>query len=188
MSNIKLRGNLYRSGKYKYTRAEGRRYEYAPEGYLYNGANRLVRVTEEDLPEWYIHVYVWKTMGWLNAKGVKYLVYEPNYIHNHIYKDDLLYVSYQEPIVVDAKHYVNMNMPVPAMPKHNSGFRRSLWYKGYDYILSGPDIVAFAEGVKKYSPGAIKDIDDIITEMKNKPEWFKEAYPDEYRWSLRWAK
>ena len=129
----------------------------APEGYFFDSRGRLVQLAVEDIPEWYSYVRVHRTFGYLDAKHVKYLVYSPNYIHNHIYKDDYLYVSYSTPIVVDTEYYKSTPM--------------------YDHKV--PDIVTFAKAVKQY--GSIEGIDDIISRMEDKPRWFRENFPEEAR-------
>ena len=149
----------------------------APDGLHYNMKGRVVKIRDEDFPEWYLHVYIFHTYGWLNAKGVKYLVYSPNYHVNHLYKDDFLYISYDKPIVVDEEYYKEHGEIIPR-PEDNP--KRQLWYKGYDYNLYGGDIVRFAKAVKQYSD--VEGIDEILDRMEDKVEWFKENFPEEAKW------
>ena len=147
----------------------------APVGYFFDSRGRLVQLAVEDIPEWYSYVRVHRTFGYLDAKHVKYLVYSPNYIHNHIYKDDYLYVSYSTPIVVDTEYYKSTPMYDYKVPEPKE--ERQYVYTGYQYLMWGPDIVNFAKAVKQY--GSIEGIEDIISRMEDKPRWFRENFPEE---------
>lgn len=39
---------------------------------------------------------MYKRRGFMSAKGVKYLFHKPNYVFNHLYKDDVLFISYDK--------------------------------------------------------------------------------------------
>lgn len=151
----------------------------APISYYYNLTGRIIQIDDKEFPEWYLPVYIYHTHGWIRAKGVKYLIYSPNYLVNHLYKDDFLYISYDKPIVVDERYYKSHGCEVPD-PKENPG--RQLWYTGYNLLLYGPDIVSFAKAVKKYS--CVEGIDEILERMDDKVEWFRETYPEENRWRI----
>lgn len=113
------------------------------------------KIRECDLPDWYISGYMYKAHGYMSAKGVKHLVYKPNYLFNHLYKDDVLFISYDREIT-----------PVTT----ELGWD---WYDGYDELLSGPVIVEFTKAVGEYSH---IDVTDILAEMKKKEEWYRENY------------
>lgn len=145
-----LKSRLYTTGKIIFDRSVGRHaYVSAPNGHLYSGGKRLFKCSETDLPEYFAPVYCYRCNGYMNAKDVKYLLYVPNYFTNHEYKDDMLYVSYKNPII-------------------KVGASRRSFYANYDYMMSGPTIVTFAEAVKKYNP-EFKDIDDMLFKMYLKP-------------------
>lgn len=149
--------------------------EEAPKGYFFDTQGRLVQLSEEDIPEWYSYVRVNRIFGYLDAKHVKYLVYSPNYIINHIYKDDYLYVSYKTPIVINTEYYESTPMYDYKVPEPQE--KRQYVYTGYQHLIWGPDIVTFAKAVKQY--GSIADIDDILARMEDKPGWFREHFPEE---------
>jgi len=128
-----------------------------PEGHLLAYGRYRTKIHEQDLPDWYIGGYMYKGHGFMSAKGVKDLVYLPNYLFDHLYKDDLLFVSYEETIT----------------PVEEEGGRK--WYEGYDEILSGPVIVSFARAVGEYSE---YDVSDILEQMKKKEEWYLEHFEE----------
>jgi len=70
-----------------------------PDGCLYSKGRYLTKILPEDLPEWFIHGYMYKRHGYMSAKGVKHLLYKPNYtVENHLHKYDSLFISYDAPI------------------------------------------------------------------------------------------
>ena len=121
---------------------------------LANGIYRT-KIYEWDLPDWYIGGYMYKAHGYMSAKGVKHLVYKQNYLFNHLYKDDVLFISYDREIT-----------PVTT----ELGWD---WYEGYDELLSGPVILEFTRAVGDYSG---LDVAAILAEMKKKEEWYRENY------------
>lgn len=138
----------------------GKRYTEAepdPEGNLLAYGRYRTKIQEQDLPDWYITGYMYKSYGFMSAKGVKHLVYLPNYHFDHLYKDDFLFISYKEEIT----------------PYEEDGGRT--WYKGYDELLSGPVIVEFARAVGEFSDF---DVADILAEMKKKEEWYLEKFEE----------
>lgn len=128
-----------------------------PEKHLLAYGRYRTKIYEQDLPEWYVNGYMYKSYGFISAKGVKDLVYLPNYSFDHLYKDDLLFVSYKDEI----------------QPVEEDGGRT--WYEGYDEILSGPMIVGFTKAVGEYSEF---DVTDILAELKKKEEWYFEKFED----------
>ena len=56
------------------------------------------KFTVEDIPEWYCKLCRRGAYEYVRAKGVKHLLYKPNLFHNHMFKDDFLYISYDRPI------------------------------------------------------------------------------------------
>ena len=126
-----------------------------PEFHLLSNGIYRTKIHEQDLPEWYVFGYMYKSYGYMSAKGVKHLVYRPNYLFNHLYKDDILFVSYGSEIT-----------PIEED-------RGRTWYEGYDEMLSGPVIVEFAEAVGRYSD---IDVTEILSEMEKKEVWYRENY------------
>lgn len=157
----RIRAKLYTSGKILHLPL---RYETDPAGYLFSEARYKTKILETDLPVWYISCYIYHSTGFLAAKGVKYLAYKPNYsFANHLYKDDLLFVSFDKPLV-------------PIMTQSNS-----LWYEGYDHILSGVSILSYIDGVERYSG---LNVSNIRNELHKKREWYIQHNPPEERYEL----
>lgn len=165
---VVLKSRLYTTGKIVFDRSLGRNvYTYAPDGYLYSGGVRLFKYSEKNLPKYFTQVYCYRCDGYMNAKDVKYLLYVPSYSTNHEYKDDMLYISYKNPITLDKKLYEGRTLPELDLTSGiaKKGWR---WYTNHDYIISGPTIVTFTEAVKQYNP-SFTNIDNILFEMYLKP-------------------
>lgn len=124
--------------------------EEEPESYLYAKGIYKTKIKPEDLPEWFVKIYIRYHHEYCPTKGIKDMIYNPNYISNHLYKDDLLYVSYDKPIT----KYQEIN-----------------FYKNYDLILYGPAIVKFIDAVKVTGE---YNVDEIKKELEKKKEWFIE--------------
>ena len=125
-----------------------------PDGSLFSGVYKT-KIFPEDLPEWYVEGYMYKRHGFMSAKGVKHLFYRPNYVFNHLYKDDTLFVSYDKEITPT---------------ENDDGFK---WYEGYDYCLSGSVILDFVDAAEKYSR---LDVSTIREELAKKKVWYYETY------------
>ncbi len=111
------------------------------------------KIFPQDLPEWYVGGYMYKRHGFMSAKGVKYLHYQPSYLFdNQLYKDDNLFISYDAPIVPVTQEGVD-------------------WFDGYDHVLSGLIILDFVRAVKKYSG---LEVSGIEAELERKREWYYE--------------
>jgi len=135
-----------------------------PDGYLFSNARYRTKILPSDLPEWFVPCYIYKSSGYLSAKGVKHLVYKPNYsFTNHLHKDDLLFISYDKPLI-----------PVLTEYGHQ-------WYDGQDHILYGSSIVSFLDAVQKYSG---YDISEIQGAIQRKRQWYIEHNPPEERYEL----
>jgi len=128
-----------------------------PDGYLFSGGIFPTRIRAEDLPEWYVFGYMYKCHGYLSAKGVKYLKYRASHYSNHMFKDDFLYISYDQPITEAG----------------DSSFS----YYVSDECIYGGLIITFLEAVEKYSD---IDLTEIKAAIEEKRLWLKAKYPDDY--------
>ena len=127
--------------------------ESHPDGFLYSHGKYPTKIKAEDLPEWFVHGYIYRSYGFISARGVKHLLYVPNYsVENHLFKYDNLFISYDEEI-----------NPV----KLEKGFE---WYEGYDHVLDGPIISRFIEAVERYSD---YDVTDIRAMLDKKRDWYR---------------
>lgn len=167
--NKKLNSNLYTETIIKFDKGanftDGKfYYDTLEDGCLFSKLKYKTKIKPEDLPEWYVKGRYYKNFGYMSAKGVKYLVYEPNYHFNHLFKYDWLDVSYDKPIV---------------QIETDSIVGKKLEYTDYDYAIEGTYIIDFIEAVVKYSD---IDVNGIIDELIKKIEWFIKEYPDEIKW------
>ena len=120
-----------------------------PNGRLYAGwgSRYPTKLTPEDLPDDYIRNYDYKKNGFIRTKGVKDLIYVPSPFHNHTFKDDFLYISY--------------NKKLPEYKADDWGDGST--YSECDEYIWGPGIVDFILAVEKNSPDV--DVADIKRRM-----------------------
>ena len=130
------------------------------DGTLFSNRRYKTKILPSDLPEWFVEGHYYKNHGYLSAKGVKYLMYKPNLLFNHMFKDDLLYISYDKPII-----------PV-------TGEDHWPRFEGFDEYIWGWDIVSFLKAAEKYSS---YDISGIKVQIEEKRKWFESTHPDFYR-------
>ena len=86
------------------------------------------------------------------------MVYHPNLWINHFLRDDFLYVSYNEPITIQK---------VPDFPWEK--------FNGYDYLITGGEILEFLLAAREYSG---YDITEIIEQIRFKLKILCEKHPD----------
>lgn len=130
------------------------------DGFLLSKGKYRTKIRPEELPEWYVYGRYYKHWGYLSAKGVTSLYYRPNYVFNHMFKDDFLYISYDKPI--------------EPVPRHQSIFG----CEGFDEYISGWNIVSFLKAAERHSN---YDISEIKAEIEKKRQWFETAYPEFYK-------
>lgn len=151
--------HMYMIEKIRYDRVEKRhRYVRDPEGYLFADGLYPTKIRPEDLPAWYVYGRYYKCFGYISAKDVKHMVYVPNKTFNHMFKDDMLYISYQEEIV---------EVPEQCFPR----------YQGFDFYICGSAIVDFLKAAEQYSG---YDISTIKAQIEDKRLWFKATFPEFY--------
>ena len=147
----KINPNLYMESKICWKEFAA---EYDTQGYLFSGGRYRTKILPEDLPEWFVYGYIYKRHGFISAKGLRHLLYVPNYtFKNHLHKYDTLFISYNAIIE-------------PCRGEDNFS-----WYKGYDHAIGGPLIVEFVEAAGKYSN---YDVRDIQQEIAKKRAWYEE--------------
>ena len=151
--------HLYATSKYNW-RSGHLETVYPKDDTLFSCGIYPTKITAADLPEWYVYGRFYKHWGYLCAKGVKSLVYDPCKFSNHMFKDDFLYISYHDQIIPN--------------PDRSESFNKFI---GYDEYIYGSVIVSFLKAVEKYSG---YDISEIKVQIEDKRLWFKETYPDDY--------
>ena len=122
-----------------------------PDGTLLSQGKYRTKIYTSDLPPWFVYGYLYGRFGFISARDVRDLYYRPNYVTNHCFKDDVLFISFQGKI---------------AEEDSTDGFR---WFSGYDYALSGDIIESFVRSVKQYSS---IDVSEIVEALEQKKEWY----------------
>ena len=157
----RITANLYTRDRITF-KGDGPRMLHATGDTLFSEGRYATKITAADLPEWYIEGYYRRLHGYMNAKDVKYLLYKPNMWINHMFKDDVLFVSYSKPIqlVID-----------------ETGFKHE-WADDYDELISGYSIVTFIQAVDKYA----SDCDTAVVKklIEEKRLHFKKMHPSDY--------
>lgn len=89
-------------------------YRTIPGGYLYStlkpGAK--TKIKPEDLPDDYIEIHVSGYTDYIKTSSVKDIMYVESPFHNHAFKDDCLYISYNELINRGNMHDIKVCLPV----------------------------------------------------------------------------
>ncbi len=127
------------------------------DGHLLSGGKYKTKIYPSDLPPWYVYGRIYKRFGYISAKGVKHLLYKPNYhITNHLWKYDMLYISYDKPIIstTTERGYVD--------------------YHGWDNVVDGLLIKDFVQAAEEYSD---VDVKEIKKELVKKRKWYDEHNP-----------
>ena len=138
------------------------RYMTDPNGYLYADRTYPTKITEDDLPEWYVFGRYYKCFGYLSAKGITDMVYVPNRFTNHFLKDDDLLIAYGGTI-----------------QENPDASEEAFWkrFSSYDMVVDGSDILYMLQGAKLYSG---IDITPFYRQLDAKAEWLRETFPHEF--------
>lgn len=130
--------------------------------YLYSGGTYPTKLTDADMPEWYIPIHsrsIWYMTGFLRTSGIVDMDY--TYCkENHLFKDDYIYISYKEKLRTE---------------KNRWGFDN---YVNADVHISGNDIVNIVLAAEKYSGF---DTKEVRRKIEEKRVWLRENEPWEYK-------
>lgn len=160
----RFKSNLYTVERYVWTNHE--RCRLQNEDFTLFSGHHKTKITEEDLPEWYVFGRYYKMWGFLSTKGITDLVYIPNLWINHFLKDDCLLIAYGGKIDVD-----------PDADRFDK-------YTGVDERVWGTEILDVLKGAKKFSG---YDISKIVEQIREKERILIEKYPEEFgseHWSF----
>lgn len=128
---------------------------------LYSMGRYPTKIKVEDLPEDYIKFQsrvIWYMTGYLKASGVVDIDYKAMKI-NHLFKDDYLYISYNEKLKVE-KGWLGLDEIV-----------------NYDVCICGNDIIPILLAIKKYSN---IDINKVKMKINDKLDWYRKNCSDDY--------
>ncbi len=159
----------FKNSRYMLTvikRIDGRLCYYENEdGTLFSGHHKT-KMLPKDLPEWYLYGRFYKEWGYISTKGIVDMVYRPNSHVNHFLRDDFLYISYKDKIT-----------PVTEADIKADRYLRYEYYKGYDEVVCGSEIIDILKGAKQYSN---YDITPLIEQLRAKIVWLRERFPDQF--------
>ncbi|MCM1222892.1 MAG: hypothetical protein NC548_51410, partial [Lachnospiraceae bacterium] len=135
--------------------ADGNRYwKEDPDGYLFADGRWRTKIKPEDIPDWYVYGYMYKRHGFISAKGVVDIIYEPDYfVENHVHKYDNLFVSFTHKLTRVSSEYGHTHC------------------EDYDYILDAGIIYNYLKKVKIYSPQI--EVEEMLREAEMKVAWYK---------------
>ena len=135
-----------------------------PGGYLYSGwkSGRKTKIKPKDLPKSYVYVSNYKKNGYLETAGVVDIAYEPSPFHNHTFKDDFLYISYNK-----------------MLPKANPDQWAKLLETCDEYVF-GNDIINVLKGIEINNPDN-QELQKKITVIKAQMVAQYNAYADQMR-------
>lgn len=126
-----------------------------PDGRLYAGwgSRYPTKLTRQDLPDDFIRNTDYKKNGFIRTAGVKDLIYAPSPFHNHAFKDDFLYISYDK------------KLP----PYEAVDLGEGSTYAECDEYIWGSNIIDFIFAVEKNSPDFdVSGIKQAMVEQYNK--------------------
>lgn len=159
MYNTNLKTNLYTFGKFGKSL-----YEIIDPSTLYDRGKMKAKIKAEQLSPDFCKIHcksIWYMDGFIKISTIRHIAYEPSFL-NHILKDDCLYISYERSIKKETEN------------------DRS-FYKDYDFILSGSDIIRVLNSIDTYGTQNIKaELQKVRAGVNKKIEWFKENYPEDY--------
>ena len=153
---MKQFSNYYQDGKIKY---DGKKmYCYKDKNnYLFSKGIYETETKEEDLPDYFVKIWFNPIYKYISLKNIKDIHYRPNFFTNHWRKDDFLYISYKEELILNDR-----DRPVD-----------------YDVLIYGPEIDNFIKRLTEYDYNKNK-INKIKKIMNKKDKWFN--YWKEHNW------
>lgn len=154
-----LKSNWYTRGKFgnKWRETLDRENEY-----LYSKGRYPTKIKKEDLPKDYTEFQsrvIWYMTGYLKTSGIVDIDYKYTKI-NHLFKDDYLYISYDEKLKKEKNRFGSMKIV------------------NYDFCVCGEDIIPILFEIEKNSR---VDTTKVRNKIKEKFEWWKENEQDDYK-------
>ena len=155
---MKKYSNYYHDGKMKYSREKGHYYYIDKDNYLFSKGIYKTKIKEEDLPYYFVKIWLYPRYEYISLKGIKYIHYRPSFFTNHWRKDDFLFISYDNEFTLNDR-----------------GFSYDC-----DVSIHGPEINNFIDELEKYGFNKNK-ISEIRKLMDKKDKWFN--YWEEHDWN-----
>ena len=154
---MKKYADYYSNGKVKYNGKEWYFYN-DKNNYLFSKGIYKTKIKEEDLPDYYIKMWLYPRYEYLSLKNIVDIHYKPNFHFNQWRKDDVLYISYKDKLILDENGSAD----------------------DYDVLIYGPEIDHFIEELTNYGYDENK-LNEIKKLMEKKDKWYK--YWDEHNWN-----
>lgn len=151
---MKKYANYYHDGKFN----KELYYYKDTNNYLFSMGRYKTRIKEEDLPDFFVKLWQYPRYKYISLKGIKDIHYRPSFFTNHWRKDDLLYISYNNEIVIKDNGYA----------------------ENYDVIISGSEIDRFIDLLSNYGYNKNK-LKKIFYLMQRKDKWYK--YWEKRNWN-----
>ena len=148
----------YTDGRIRYNRKKGSYFYQDENNYLLAKGIYNTKIKEENLPDYYIKLWLYPRHIYLSLKDINDIAYKPNFIFNHWRKDDSLYISYKGKLNINEKGYCD----------------------NWDILVYGIEIDHFVNKLEKYGYDKVK-IKEIKSLMNKKDKWFK--YWDKHNWN-----
>ena len=129
---------------------------------LYSHGRYATKIREEDLPEDYAKIHsraIWYMTGYLKTSGVRDVRFRA-INNNHLFKDDYLFISYDEPIVEVVDQWGLTD------------------FDNYDVAICGPSIIPVVLAIEKHSD---VDTTEVRKRIQEKVLWYKENHADDYK-------
>ena len=155
---MKKLSTYYTNGKVKYNSKVGFYFYQDENNYLFAKEIYKTKIKEEDLPDYYIKVWLYPKFIYLSLKDIRDIYYRPDFMFNHWRKYDFLYISYQDKLKIKERGYCD-----------NS-----------DIVIWGPEIDNIVNELEKYDYDKLK-IKEIKSLMDKKDKWFD--YWDKHDWN-----
>lgn len=154
---MKLFSNYYHDGKIKHNK-DGLYYYRDKDNYLFSKGIYKTKIKEEDLPNYFVKIWLCPRQEYISLKGIKYIHYRPSFFTNHWRKDDFLFISYNNEFTLNDRCF------------------------SYDCDVSihGSAIDYFIDELEKYGFNKNK-INEIRKLMEKKDKWFN--YWEEHNWN-----
>lgn len=125
-------------------------------GTLFSRGHYPTKATPEDLPASFVFARIGKLFGYYDASRVTSIAYKPNMWINHLFRDDLLFISFSAPCI-DPNNW-----------------------DGVDIVLSGWDIITALAALERFSSVPETDLAELRDAIANKVKTYRETHPDEH--------
>lgn len=126
------------------------------DGSLFSKGHYRTKIRPNDLAPSFVPARIFKLFGYYDSSAIIGLSYSPNLWINHLFRDDILYLSF-----------------------NNETVSKDDW-ESYDILLCGWDIVICLAALKTYSSVPTRKIGCIVEEVAEKVRLYRVKHPHEH--------